>query len=168
MNHIIRTLLLVTLVMAGFAAPVSAQSSERSYLIMARGNNLPSNPAASVSAAGGTLTRTISEVGLAVATSSDPNFAARAARISGIRSVMANALVQWVNPVAQEAVEVEFGNPPNSGDNDTLFNLQWGHDAVNSPEAWNAGYRGAGARVAVLDTGFDLDYPDLAPTSIWV
>jgi subtilisin family serine protease len=41
--------------------------------------------------------------------------------------------------------------------------LQWGHDAVDAPEAWNAGYRGAGARVAVLDTGFDTDHVDLVP-----
>lgn len=56
-----------------------------------------------------------------------------------------------------------FGNPPLSGDDDFLFDLQWGHDAVNAPEAWNAGVRGAGVRVAVIDGGFDLTHPDLAP-----
>ena len=72
-------------------------------------------------------------------------------------------MVNWLPPQTNVAFEEDFGNPPNSGDNDTRFDLQWGHDAVDAPEAWTEGFRGAGARVAVLDTGFDLDHPDLAP-----
>ncbi len=53
-----------------------------------------------------------------------------------------------------------FGNPPASGDDDFLFDLQWGHDAVDAPEAWDAGVRGAGVRVAVLDDGIDGDHPE--------
>ncbi|MCA1655102.1 MAG: S8 family serine peptidase, partial [Pseudonocardiaceae bacterium] len=33
---------------------------------------------------------------------------------------------------------------------------------VGAPEAWAAGFRGDGARVAVLDTGYDAEHPDLA------
>src|SRR5690606_9558272 len=78
-------------------------------------------------------------------------------------TVTRDVTVQWIEPGRQVALDIEYANPPFSGDDDPLFDLQWGHDAVNAPEAWNAGVRGAGVRVAVLDTGFDLDHPDLAP-----
>ncbi|MFW6098093.1 MAG: S8 family serine peptidase, partial [Chloroflexota bacterium] len=157
------TILLVVLalfLLAG-APQVAAQADSQSYLILARGNSLSGDLAGEVADAGGELTRTLPQVGLAVATSSNPDFAAQLERARGIRSVVSNLNVQWIDPGQQ--VEADFDNPPNSGDDDFFFDLQWGHDAVDAPEAWNTGHFGAGARVAVLDTGFDTDHPDLAP-----
>ena len=92
MKRLVR-LTLLTIFIAGFATPVSAQPPAKSYIIMAAGNRLPSNLAQAVSAAGGTLTRTIPEIGIAVASSTNSNFAARAAGISGVRSVTYNVQV---------------------------------------------------------------------------
>lgn len=158
------TILLVVLALFLFAAApqVAAQADSQSYLILARGNSLSGDLADQVADAGGELTRTMPQVGLAVATSSNPDFATQLERARGIRSVVSNLNVQWIDP-GQQVVLEQFDNPPNSGDDDPFFDLQWGHDAVDAPEAWNAGYFGAGARVAVLDTGFDLTHPDLTP-----
>lgn len=38
-------------------------------------------------------------------------------------------------------------------------NTPWGILAVHAPQAWNTAHFGAGARVAVLDTGIDKDHP---------
>jgi len=163
MKRILTVLAVVAILASLLAVPVAAEPQARSYLIIAT-EKLPAKLAEKVSAAGGTLTTAIPEIGVAVASSSDLKFAAKAAKISGVRSVVSDVRVQWITPnYYQEAVEVEYGNPPYSGDNDTRFDLQWGHDAVDAPEAWNLGFRGEGARVAVLDTGFDTDHPDLAP-----
>lgn len=141
------------------ATPLSASR----YLIIASSNKLPSAMANQVAKAGGSIVQTIPEIGVAIAQSDDRNFAKKASKISGVRSVVPDVKVQWIAPTENVSLEQAYGNPPNSGDDDVLFDLQWGHDAVDAPEAWNAGYRGKGVRVAVLDTGFDLTHPDLTP-----
>lgn len=44
--------------------------------------------------------------------------------------------------------------------NDTYFDSQWHHDAMNTVEAWNAS-KGKGVTVAVIDSGIDYEHPDL-------
>ncbi len=44
---------------------------------------------------------------------------------------------------------------------DALSPSEWHLDAIRAPELWALGYRGAGVVVASLDTGVDLDHPDL-------
>ncbi len=60
--------LVLSVVLGG--APTSAAPKERSFVLMAA-NNLPANLQQQVQAAGGTVTRTLGEVGAAVATSRD-------------------------------------------------------------------------------------------------
>lgn len=153
-------ILALLLVLVLGVGAVGAQNASRSYLILSNGNSLPNNLAAQVAAAGGSVTRVMPEVGIAVAESANPNFANQ---VRGVRSVIPNVSFNWVPGETVGEAVTDAGNPPNSGDDDRFFNLQWGHDAVNAPEAWNAGQRGQGAVVAVLDGGFDLDHPDLAP-----
>jgi subtilisin family serine protease len=38
---------------------------------------------------------------------------------------------------------------------------EWGVDRVNAPALWDLGYRGQGVVVASMDTGVDLNHPDL-------
>jgi subtilisin family serine protease len=55
------------------------------------------------------------------------------------------------------------GGAPGTGPvNDPLFPRQWALDQVNAPEAWARGATGAGTTVAVVDTGVDLQHPDLS------
>ncbi|MBI1297486.1 S8 family serine peptidase [bacterium] len=159
MRKVIAVVLTLTFLFVG--APVHAQEGAQSYLIIANGQ-IPNNLTAQIARAGGEVTNVVSEAGLVVASSANPNFRSD---LKGPFTVVPNILVQMTQPVERVAVE-DVANPPFSGDDDRFFDLQWGLDAVNAPEAWAAGSRGAGATVAVLDGGFQLDHPDLAPNIV--
>lgn len=141
------------------ASHTGAETQE--YIVLMNGNGVSNKQLKAIEEAGGTVLRSLPQIGLAVV-SGDSAFAASAGGIKGVQSLSYNAVVKWL-PDNEPEIALETGNPPTSGDDDFFFDLQWGHDAVNAPEAWYDGRRGAGATVAVLDGGFDLDHPDLAP-----
>lgn len=153
-------LIVVLLVTFGvLASGALAQGSESTtYLILAKGNKFKASLTADVAAAGGTL-ETVYPFGIAVASSSNPSFASA---VPGVSAVVADNGFDASVP-QQVAVGPDFGFPPNSGDDDPFFDLQWGHNYVRAQQAWEEGVRGQGVRVAVLDGGLDLDHPDIAP-----
>jgi subtilisin family serine protease len=145
----------------GLTMLVSSVALADSFLVRAKGNL--SQVANQVKANGGTVTHYFDQIGY-LAVEADASF--MEAKIAGF--VMPDLELQWQNPLNAEGVVTldEFGTPPSSGDDDFFFDLQWGHDAVNAPEAWNAGVRGNGVTVAVIDGGFDIDHPDLSPNIV--
>ena len=145
--------------------PVHAQTPGQSYILMSRGNDLPPGLEQRIHAAGGKITRNMPDVGLVVVEASSPEFAAAAKRFPGIDSVMPDVVIQWHEPMERHALVFtpDVADPPFSGSADFFFDLQWGHAAIGATDAWANGIRGQGVRVAVLDGGFDLTHPDLAP-----
>src|SRR4051794_27500909 len=53
------------------------------------------------------------------------------------------------------------GAPTGSAPNDPLLDRQWGLSQIKAPGAWSRGALGAGATIAIVDTGVDLNHPDL-------
>src|SRR6267143_5904614 len=137
---------------------IAAPANAKSYVINFVGTQLPSDLAAQVSAAGGTVTTSIDQIGVAVAASSDPGFAARAGKIKGVSDVTEDIEVQWVPPdrVVEAGEVTEAGSVDATtafGTGETFRRAQWVPDAMSAPAAWDAGNMGAGARVAIVDGG---------------
>lgn len=107
----------------------------------------------------GTIVKTIPQIGIVVVETSDPNFESKVTKLTEVRSVVPDLELNWIAPVDAQPM----ANPPSIGDDEPRFNLQWGMDAINAPEAWNAGYQGAGVKVFILDSGIDAEHPDLSP-----
>ena len=149
----------VSAVIASFGVVASAQAA--TYVVTANAQAFDAKLAQKIQASGGTITARMPQIGVAIVESNDANFAGRAARVSGVRSVVSDYSFK-VQESPSLAADPQFTNPPASGDNDTRFDLQWGAQAIDVAGAWNAGYRGAGATVAVLDSGVTCDHPDLA------
>ncbi len=156
-------------------SPVAAAAingvATNSYVIDLTGTSAPTTLSADIAAAGGSLTKSLDGMGVAVAQSDDPDFARRAAKIAGVRTVTQDRIVQWTTPNDRASDMVEA--IPESADAgafatgiggaETFRAIQWNVDAVSAPAAWTAGYQGAGARVAIIDGGIRSTHIDIAP-----
>jgi subtilisin len=58
-----------------------------------------------------------------------------------------------------------FTHPLPGGRTHTYYS--WGVDAMNAPALWDLGHTGQGVKVAVIDTGIDVDHPYLAASITW-
>jgi hypothetical protein len=63
---------------------VAAPNDSKSYVINFSGTSVPADLVAKVAAAGGSVTSSLDRIGVALASSNDPAFATRAAKISGV------------------------------------------------------------------------------------
>ena len=134
----------------------AADNPAMSYMLIFQYAGLPEGLGQQIAQANGEMTAGIKQIGVAVASSSDPKFIDKASKIRGIRSVVPDPVVQWISP---EPIIEEMGD----GYDDPYFDLQWNLFIIHAPEAWDLGARGQGARVFVLDSGIDSDNPDISP-----
>jgi subtilisin family serine protease len=125
-------------------------------IVMKAKQGIPIDLEAAVTEAGGEVVSTVPEVGIAVAASDAEDFAEQMSKHAAVQNVLPQLNIQWIPK------DMDF-HPCSIGDNETLYGYQWNMPAIEAPGAWDAGYTGAGARVADLDSGIDIDHPDLAP-----
>jgi subtilisin family serine protease len=141
----------------------ASMDGAKSYVILTNGNSLPGGFSVSVGAAGGTLTSTMDKIGVAIASSSDPDFLSKASKINGVVGVAEDVVLQFANPTVGGSVDDAAGvtTQTATGAGETYRAEQWNLDAVHAPQAWAAGYKGAGARVAIVDGGLYDTHADL-------
>ena len=154
--------LLIATASAAAAAPASAaaQSADSTYIVLYRGAS-SADAAATVGGAGGTLVANYSQIGVVIARSSDPNFAATvqqngnvagAARTDGFATKVSDVM-STSGPVAA---------PIPAPGSDTLSGLQWDMNQINAPQAHAINGGSPGVVVGDIDTGLDFTHPDLA------
>src|SRR5260370_25992002 len=104
---------------------------------------------------------TISQIGVATATSSNAASQTKPSAIPGIETVTPDQMVQWIDP-NERVFEVSDVTAEGIGDDEWFFGgLQWAPRAIHAPEAWALGARGTGVRVAVIDGGLNSLHQDL-------
>lgn len=111
------------------------------------------------------------ELGLIRVQTPDPSFPEKARQIADVQSVVVDVVMNWrlpektfrANKPSQPVANAKLNNPLA---NNPFSALQWGLQSVKAPQAWAKGYRGRGAKVAVLDGGFLLQNPEIKPNII--
>ncbi len=152
----------ITALVAGLIVAVAPAAHAATYIVMLNdGAGKHRNFEAAAAKAGGTIRLFIDEIGVAIIDSDNADFRSAMGSARGVQSV-ARSL-----PVLRDGDYFEQMSPNSvvnvtGGEDERFYGLQWGLDQVGAPAAWAAGATGAGARVAVLDSGIDHDNVDLA------
>ncbi len=127
------------------------------WILESKSGKLPADLATLVINAGGTLVKSLDEVGIATA-----EFATReeaeAMEAHGF-TVMPDIELNWL-PGA-ETTDMNQEADATGADAILPHPLQWNMYAVDAAGAWNAGYTGAGVRVAIVDSGVDYLHYEL-------
>src|SRR5260370_42008734 len=166
--------ILTILTLCLFVATVSpAQGSMKTYVIVAQGQGAGST--AFAASLGSRVIARYDEIGVVVAQSSDPNFAAQAAALPGVGQVAEDHELQWISPnetVVQAEEVVDDSAAPTPGvsglppaNAESFSAVQWNLHQIHADQTAANGDRGNGlvrARVAVPDTGIVARHIDIA------
>jgi subtilisin family serine protease len=109
------------------------------------------------------------EIGLIHVRTPDPSFPVKAKLIKDVESVVVDIRMNFRLPEKTYRSNVRNTRDVNAAAkskavavNNPYSFLQWGLKSVKAPEAWAKGYKGKGAKVAVLDGGFLLGESEIA------
>ncbi|UCC71026.1 MAG: S8 family serine peptidase, partial [Gemmatimonadota bacterium] len=142
------------------AAVSDAGDSHGRYVIVFQ-KKVPRKAAQIVADAGGELVGTLPEVGLGLATSSDPSFAES---LRGVRAVHSVGVARFhALPETEVYVSENGPTPADVG----YFNYQWDIRRVKADEAWNTTTGSHNTVVGIIDTGIAWNHPDLGPNVVY-
>jgi subtilisin family serine protease len=157
-------------------AALSHTQQDRQFLIIAKeGVKLEaiSKSLSQLGAKNYKLRSSNAELGLIRVQTPDPSFPEKARKIADVQSVVVDIKMSFRLPEKSFRSDLTYkgasqANAKSSAvavSNPYSF-LQWGLQSVKAPQAWQKGYKGRGVKVAVLDGGFLLNEPDIAPNII--
>jgi subtilisin family serine protease len=156
--------LLIATASAATAAPASAatQGADSTYIVLYSDGASSGDAAATVSSADGTLVASYSQIGVVIARSSDPNFAATIQQNGNVAgAARTDGFATKVSDVMDNSGPVTAPVPAPGSDN--LSSLQWDMNQINAPQAHAITGGSPDVVVGDIDTGLDFTHPDLAP-----
>ncbi|WP_373058665.1 S8 family serine peptidase [Zunongwangia sp. H14] len=132
----------------------------KNYMVISESGEITKSFEDELKKGGTKIVYTIPQIGIAVVNSGDVDFVKNTLKKKGVVSVVPDYEIKWIpSNIGVEA------NPPSIGDTEFYYfnDYLWGLDAIDAPEAWNAGFTGEGASVFVLDSGIDAEHVEIAP-----
>ena len=134
------------------------------HMVVMEARRLPADLAQRVEALGGTIVAAHDAIGVATVSGLTAEAAAELQSALDVRFVQPDLVLQFVDPAGAEVLD-ETNGSPDAHQSPTLASFyprQWNMRQIGAEKAWQAGKLGTGVTVAILDTGLDYTYPDLA------
>jgi len=131
----------------------------KNYMVITADSEMTKSVEDYIKTGGGEVLSSIPEIGIAVVSSKDANFIQNTLKNKKIVSVIPDYEIKWIP--TSEGVEAT----PSIGSTEPYYyyDYLWGLEAIDAPQAWNAGFTGEGASVFVLDSGIDAEHIELSP-----
>ncbi|SEN48871.1 S8 family serine peptidase [Lihuaxuella thermophila] len=149
--------LAAAMIAPGTAGSASAESAgQQKYTINFKGAGVPENAGKMIQDAGGTLVRSDAELAFAQAVSNDPHFLDKIRANPSVEDAGRTLKIVQDQPVKEEA-SLNTTNP-------SLYDQQWDIQQVTQNGASYQLPGGKGNKnivVGIIDTGVDLEHPDL-------
>jgi lantibiotic leader peptide-processing serine protease len=141
------------------ASSVASADAASTYVVLYKGTSVPADAAKTIQSAGGALTYSYGQIGVAIARSASGSFAdnlAKDSRVEGVSSTanFATQLTDEVEPGPAVALAGTWGDP--------LSVNQWDMVQIHVPEAYAITGGSPDVVVGDIDTGLDWTHPDLA------
>ena len=152
----------ILLAVATAALVWAGTASAENYVVLYKQQTVSAGAAKAIQQAGGSLVYAYDQIGVAIASSSNPSFRSTLLRDSSIE----NAAPTTGFATRLSAVESAAGPPedlPNApaSDADSLSPLQWDMRQIHTPEAHAVTGGSPAVLVGDIDTGIDFNHPDL-------
>src|ERR687885_2778727 len=148
------------------AAPAAFGSN---YIVLYKSSTIQGDAGSTISKAGGTLVYAYPQIGVAIASSTNPSFRSNLLKNSSISNA-ANT-DGYATQLPESTTEDRAASGPPEGDlpnapatdSDTLSPLQWDMRQIHTPEAHAITGGSPAVLAGDIDTGIDFNHPDLAP-----
>jgi len=151
---------------AVIAAVVASSAFAQNYVVLYKGQNVPSSAATTISAAGGKLVSSYSQIGVVIASSDSATFQKKLGANGQVSGAVATTgfATQLEGGVADDASSAltDLLALPAPGP-DSLSGLQWDMDQISAPAARAINGGSPSVLVGDIDSGLDFTHPDLAP-----
>ena len=145
----------------------TVDNSADQYLVEFNGNNLPSDLGGRIASLGGTIIDIMPEINVVIVGNLTNSAVAFLRTQADVADVTADEFISPISEAGRRAINAaQRAITPTSAthpETAMAFAYQWHMRAIGADRAWQAGYLGSpDVRVAVIDTGIDPTFPDLA------
>src|SRR5438309_7146645 len=166
--HVRLTVLLLAvaglIVFAGTGGAASSGADGKVYLVVYKSQAVPADAAATLSAAGGQLTYSYDQIGVAVARSNSATFRGSLLKDTRVEDATATAAFATSLPDEQSNTDgsAQGASPSTPAtDADTFSAFQWDMQQIKAPQAHAITGGSSSVLVGDIDTGLDYHHPDL-------